>query len=411
MYCFSRLALCLRVFLGGLLWLPFFCITTNAQQTAATSDPLASLRTGSLTVWQSGNASYLDWRAIRVALAKDFPQLHVTYRLVAPQDFISALVWERTQGTLPDVVFVDNRMQANPMIAQQSVVQMIGQPRFAPSRGWWFMMMQGEHPPTALAFVRWLNDDPHWAAPRIPANSLSASDRSQIEAAAASAVQNLDNHIKTNPTMDPDAGLIDLPVQNAVCGNIVELFEPVVRFIFGNGNLAILDIAYNENIHGGQVVCSGPLNTFLVLRKRDDGWKVLLLQQSIPFQLSMNQADNFIRLGLSQGLGVPPGVPTLLEPFDGERQMRFPKQDMSWQQTTPRPAVYLVESQFSCPKCEYKQWSPSSIAFVNPKQYGDAVRMLVPFGQGMQPHRWRIWAVGKDGQIALSEWRTVNFTN
>ena len=37
--------------------------------------------------------------------------------------------------------------------------------------------------------------------------------------------------------------------------------------------------------------------------------------------------------------------------------------------------------------------------------------MPMPFGQGMQPHRWRVWAIGKDGQMALSEWRTVNFTN
>jgi len=410
MYRFSRLVLCLRVFLIGFLWLPFFCITTNAQQQAASPDPFASLRTGSLTVWQSGNASFLDWKAIRVALTKDFPQLRITYRLVDPPDFISALVWERTQGTLPDVVFVDNRLQANPMIAQQSVVEMIGQPRFT-SRGWWFLMMQGQHPPAALAFLRWLDDDPNWTAPHIPANSLSANDRSQIEAVADTAVQNLDHHIKTNSAMDTDAASTALTNQGAGCGNIVELFEPVVRFIFGNGNLAILDIAYNENIRGGQVVCSGPLNTFLVLRKRDDGWKVLLLQQGIPFSLSLRQGDNFARLGLSPGRGVAPDAPTLLEPHDGEQETRSPRQDMSWQQTTPRPAEYLVQSQFCMPKDVEKHWSWSAIAFVNPKQYGDVVRMLMPFGQGMQPHRWRIWAVGKDGQIALSEWRTVNFIN
>jgi hypothetical protein len=51
------------------------------------------------------------------------------------------------------------------------------------------------------------------------------------------------------------------------------------------------------------------------------------------------------------------------------------------------------------------------IYFVDPAQYVDVVKMPMPFGVGKQPHRWRVWAVGKDGQIALSEWRTVNFTN
>jgi len=400
--------LCCIVFLMG----SSLAAVAWGQQPTAPPDPFASLHSGSLTVWESGNASYLDWKAIRVALTKDFPQLRVTFRLVGAQDVVSALAWERTQSTLPDAVFVDNWMQAGPIIAQQSVVELMGQPRFQPSRGWWFLMMQGQHPSTALAFLRWLNDDPQWTSPRIFPSSLTASDKSQIEAAAATAVENIDHHLKTNAVMDPDASIFYIPSQGSRCGNIVEMANPTARFLFGNGKIAIMELAYEENARGGQVVCSGLVHSFLVLRKHDDGWKVLLLQQGLSHLQSVTQAENFVRLGLSPGPGVAPAVPTLLEPFDGERQSRFPKQDISWQQTGVRPAAYLVESQFGMPKVvEQKNWSLPAIIFVNPKQYGDVVRMPTPFGQGMQPHRWRVWVVGKDGQIALSEWRTVNFSN
>jgi hypothetical protein len=63
------------------------------QQPAASADPLASLRTVSLTVWESGHASLLGWGVIQASLTKDFPQLRVTFRLVDAQDFL--LLWLR----------------------------------------------------------------------------------------------------------------------------------------------------------------------------------------------------------------------------------------------------------------------------------------------------------------------------
>jgi hypothetical protein len=63
------------------------------------------------------------------------------------------------------------------------------------------------------------------------------------------------------------------------------------------------------------------------------------------------------------------------------------------------------------PNGDETSYSPAFISIVAAVDYGDTVRIPEPFGMGVQPHRWRIWAIGKDGQVALSEWRTVLFTN
>jgi hypothetical protein len=130
---------------------------------------------------------------------------------------------------------------------------------------------------------------------------------------------------------------------------------------------------------------------------------------SLPQAVSF--ADNFQRLNLAPSPAAAPAIPILLAPYDGAPQTRFPKQEISWQQPLERPAAYIVESRAGVPKNGDVDYGPSMIYLVNPKLYGDIVRIPMPFGVGKQPHRWRICAIGQDGQVALSEWRTVDFTN
>ena len=66
-------------YLGAVAW---------GQPPAASVDPFAGLRSGSLTVWESGRASFLGWHTIQRELSSDFPQLQVTFRLLAAKDFI-----------------------------------------------------------------------------------------------------------------------------------------------------------------------------------------------------------------------------------------------------------------------------------------------------------------------------------
>jgi hypothetical protein len=374
-------------------------------------DEFESLRTGELTVWQSGIRTYLGWEEIEKALRADFPELRVNFRSMDRPAFLGDLAAARSAGALPDVVFVDNWLQAGPMVAQQQAVEMTNRPRFYPSTGWWFQMSAGAHPATAAAFLRWLADSPHWQAPRMSTAGMTESDTEEVASAALISVAGLAGGGSTDSVMDPDAARFDRVGWPGNCGQISGMTLPVVRFLFGNGRLAYTTVSFDARSSGGTVTCGGFMNTFLMLRKRDDGWKVLLRIPTVSLEQAVSLADQFDRLNLSATAGDAPAVPQLVSPSDGERQTRNPKQAISWGQDARRPALYVVEWRYGMPSGAEDSYSASEIVPVRPGDYGNIVRMPTPFGKGVQPHRWRVWAIGKDGQVALSEWRTVVFTN
>jgi hypothetical protein len=387
--------------------------TAPGQQQTAPNDPFASLRSGSLVVWQSGQASYLGWPTIQKELSAEFPQLQVTFRLLPAEDFVAALALAQEQGSLPDAVFVDNWSQGAALVAQQSVMELMGPPRFVPSRGWWFLMQQATHPAAAASFVYWLQDDPH-RRPRFTATlGQTEQDKLEIIAVARNAIQASAGCIGPENIFDRDAAnFSESPGTN--CPGMESVSNVSLFFLYGNPRIAYTDMGYDalidKNVKGTPVRI-GILHSFVVLRKGEQGWRALLLSPVVSTQAAMNLASRFNLLKLSTEISVAPGAPTLLAPSNGDQQDRFPRQDIVWQQGANRPAVYIVEAQFTDPRGIAKYWSDLPITFVDPSRYGDVVRMPMPFGIGKQPHRWRVWAVGKDGQIALSEWRTILFTN
>jgi hypothetical protein len=403
----------------GLLACPSVGAVAWAQRLAVSPDALASLRTGSLVVWASALPErlpeYLRWAAIQAALAKDFPELQVTFRVVAPQSFILELASARAQGTLPDVVFVDNWQQGGPLVAQQSVVQLAGFPRFAPSRGWWFLLQEGKHLDAATAFLGWLEDDPHERLPTSTAPGLTPRDRAEAANVAIKAVMAMAAGSSHTLPLDPEASVRFSPSLGGNCGNDYFVTSPSIEFIFGNGRIAygaLSSIVLTRTVAAGMKACEGTMRSFVVLRKGQDGWKVLLLEPMISDALTLGLANGFNRLHLVSELGVAPSSPLLIAPYDGQLQTRFPKQDISWQQEQPPPAAYVVESQFGLARDgKAVEYGTSMITFVDPGKYREVVRMPMPFGVGMQPHRWRVWAIARDGEVALSEWRTVDFTN
>ena len=395
----------------GSLFCSSLSVVAWGQQPPASSDPFASLRSGSLTVWESYGSQAPNWATAGRVLAADFPQLHVNFRLVAAQDFIYTLALAGAQGSLPDIVYLDNWGQGGPLIESQSVVELLMPTRFPVMHGWWFLMMQGAHPLPALAFLRWLNDDPHWTAPQISTGPMPAIDREQSAAAAVSVVKNLAHNIRTNPAIDPDAALSPLLSMGAGCGNTVDVVNPAVRFIFGNGNLAIAELAFDENVQGGQVICTGLVHAFLVLRKRNNEWKVLYLWPRLPDISMANLLKGFASLPFEKTQGMAPPVPSLITQQDAPQKIGTPHSyELSWRQDQPAPAAYIVERQAANLKGNELTWGQPQITFVNPMQDRNVVSQPMIFAVGV-PMRWRVWAIGKDGQIALSEWRTLQFTN
>ena len=382
----------------------------RANAAALANEELASLRSGELTVWESGSGVLLGWATIQNALKADFPELQVNFRVVDPNDFIGYLAAAKQNGTLPDVAFVDNWRQGAPLVAQQKVVEMMGPARFW-ANGWWFQMSAGPHQATAAAFLRWLEDSPHWQPPRMSTDGMTELDKQQVTSAALLAVAGMAGGGAMDPVMDPDALKVFSLTWGPACGQISRMSFPVTRFLFGNGRLAYAAVASEAMSTSGSSQCSGVMYSFVVLRKRYEGWKVLLLMPHVTLEQAVGFAHQFDQLHLATAEGYAPDAPELLSPFDGESQTRFPKQDVSWRQDVPRPVAYVVESSFGMPSGSLASYSPSRISIVAAIDYGDIVRIPEPFGAGRQPHRWRIWAIGKDGQLALSEWRTVQFIN
>ena len=310
-----------------LRWLgvPLFlllCVFAVGQQRApgmvgSAGDGFESLRTGELTVWQSGIRTYLGWEEIEKALRADFPELRVNFRSMDRPAFLGDLAAARSAGALPDVVFVDNWLEAGPMVAQQRVVEMTNRPRFYPSNGWWFQTSAGAHPATAAAFLRWLVDSPHWQAPRMSTAGMTESDKGEAASAALIAVAGLAGGGSTDSVMDPDAARFDRVGWATNCGHIAGMTLPAVRFLFGNSRLTYTTVSFDARSSGGSVTCGGVINTFLVLRKRDDGWKVLLRIPTVSLEQAVSLADQFDRLNLSTAAGDAPAAPQLISPSDG----------------------------------------------------------------------------------------------
>jgi hypothetical protein len=374
------------------------------------NEELTSLQSGELTVWESGSGVRLGWAAIQNALRSDFPELQVNFRVVDPDEFLGDLATAKQNGTLPDAVFVENWRQGGPLLVQQRVVEMMGPARFR-AAGWWFQMLGGAHQATATAFLRWLEDSPHWQLPRMSTEGMTVLDKQQVTSAALLAVAGMAGGGATDSVMDQDAAKLNRFSWGTACGAISRMSFPVTRFVFGNGRLAYAAVASEARSSGGNVECSGAVYTFLVLRKRREGWRVLLATPRMPLELAVSRAHDFDELGLKTEEDSPPDAPELLAPFDGARQTRDPKESISWRQDVPRPVAYAVEWRYGMPSGDEASYSPSFISIVAAIDYGDIVRIPEPFGAGVQPHRWRIWAIGKDGQVALGEWRTIQFTN
>jgi hypothetical protein len=146
-----------------------------------------------------------------------------------------------------------------------------------------------------------------------------------------------------------------------------------------------------------------------VLRNTGAGWRLLLL---LP-QFSLPQLEEWFQSFDTMGLedSVIESVPqvTLLAPANHAQLPRFPSPDIEWEATGSPLASFVVEWQFS--NLGREQWTWSGIRIMRPVTGETSVRMSAPFGVGMQPHRWRVWAITTNGIASFSEWRIIDFTN
>jgi hypothetical protein len=380
------------------------------------SEAEAALRHGRLSVWvprtfARGLTSlpaaerYHDysWEDLEREFKADFPNFDLRFEELDRDEFVRAMHSSPQELTFPDVAFVDNFSELGPLLRQDAVVQMWGHPRFGRA-GWWVVFGQASNFAAGEAFMLWLSQPLHWTPWRASTHTIDPADVAAVQRLAQEAVQDFANRDTQSlgSIMDPEAAHFEAFGP----GGTPTLLSNDPQLTFGNSRLALVLLAALGEGHE----TFGLRHFGVILRRTEAGWKVWLFlpDQSLPALEQLFQS--FDRLGLEEEAGAQ-GVPkvTLLAPVDHAHLLRSPRPEIEWATVDAPLATYVVESQFSNPRREY--WAPSSIKLVSPVSDEPSVRMRAPFGVGMQPHRWRVWAISKAGIVSTSEWRIIDFTN
>lgn len=170
--------------------------------------------------------------------------------------------------------------------------------------------------------------------------------------------------------------------------------------LWGNERLAFVNslVSYEGDRSIGQK------NILIVLKKPNSAWNLLLLSDYIKIIEELYRQVPELpgrKIGGHEVLA-------LTDPPDQARLARFPRPNIEWSSGGNGVVAYLVDSQFY----GGSNWSGSYLKLIPPDSTGKRnIKVVAPFGVGMQPHRWRVWAIYDTGEALISSWRTINYTN
>lgn len=370
------------------------------------------LRSGQIVVWVSAQPSYYS-SAIATSFAKDFPNGKLVERKVQRESFVSQVQAKPADVPAPDIAFIDNYEQLKPLLDANIVWVAWGESRFA-TRGWWVIFKDTKHLAQAHAFVRWLNRAPGWQ-PRAKNNSISSEAIQTVQETSIAALHHMmsGDQAGLEALLDKDAAP-SRSVQTDPSTQVSDI-QPILTF--GNSRIAFVllaVVASGDNFYGMR-------HMVFILRKQGAGWRILYLAPDVqpntegaPLQgidantLLLHTFDSHI---ISDRAEPPPPAAVLVDPPDRAVLPRFPEPpDIAWRSAAPADAAFIVESQFAGTDDE-ANWSESNLTFAEVSRAAQPFKERAPFGVGAQPHRWRIWTLGRSGAISLTPWRTLIYSN
>ena len=414
----SRRGGCFRPILAGLGLMAsllqarsaFGQTNTVAQPDVVTAP--AALQRGELEVWvpktyvmgRMGDPTArvteaYPWATLLNEFNRDFPEFKLRFKILEREDFLRRFHSAEQNPPYPDVAFVDNGQELDPL-ANNGAVVMSGRSRF-PYNGWWLSLPGSKNVGAGRAFMLWLARSPHWKPWQLGAAAISQGDIAALQAVAKKTIEDIalgDSH-SLSQNMDREACHFDL---RSDPGKKVVSIDPLITF--GNSRLAFIlmsSVGQGEKTFGMEHLA-------LVLRKVGALWKVLVYLPG-PLPRLEDILKSFDRLELENGRPEAVAKISLISPADHARIPRYPRGELEWKPLDLSPAEYVVEHQFGQPGQDL--WSSSSILPISPSRGESLIRMQIPFGVGQQPHRWRVWAISKTGDVSMSDWRTVDFTN
>ena len=391
---------------------------------------LTAMQSGRIVVWISDRAGSYS-RAVAASFATDFPNATLVERHIPQDDFVRQVTSTSPDEPAPDVAFIDNYRELQPLIELKAVLNAWGTSRF-PTNGWWVIFKDTPHLAKASAFVRWLNRAPGWQ-PKAATDALSTQAREAVQKAAVSAFHALmsADHASLENLLDRDAA-----PRRFVPIDAHARFSHITPILtFGNGRIAFVMLS----AVGAGDSFYGLRQMIFIFRNQGDGWRILqmdpnarvpIVNPSAAIELPscntvVSSSSSCLREtedGLPPLLRVfdsrifqertepPPPSAVLVEPADRAVLARFPRPYIAWRSAGTTDATYIVESQYWDPAGE-GNWSVSRLTFADRSRGGEPFRQRAPFGVGKQPHQWRIWTLVPSGAVSVSTWRTVLFSN
>jgi hypothetical protein len=189
--------------------------------------------------------------------------------------------------------------------------------------------------------------------------------------------------------------------------------QPILTF--GNSRIAFVLLAV---IASGDSFYGMPHMIF-ILRNQGTGWRILQIETNAQMPdaegvQGMDATPPLLRAFDSRIVSdraeqLPAAV--LVDPPDRAVLSRFPERpDIAWRSEAPADAYFVVESQYANSGDE-ANWSESNLTFAEISRANQPFRQRAPFGVGAQPHRWRIWTLGRSGVVSLSSWRSLIYRN
>jgi hypothetical protein len=392
-------------------------LTFNLARTAAAGVPqseaaldFAPLRSGQIVVWLSAQPSNYS-SAIATSFAKDFSTSKLVEREIPRESFVSRVKAKTADEPAPDIAFIDNYAQLEPLTNAETVWLAWGEPRFA-THGWWLIFKDTKHLAQAQAFVRWLVRAPGWQ-PRakntsIPTEAIQVVQNTSI--AALHAVMSGDQ-LGLEALLDRDAAR-SRPARADPSAQIKDV-QPILTF--GNSRIAFVLLAV---IASGDSFYGMPHMIF-ILRNQGTGWRILQIETNVQMPdaegvQGIDANPPLLRAFDSRIVGdraeqLPAAV--LVDPPDRAVLSRFPEPpDISWQSEARADAYFIVESQFAN-RGDEANWSESNLTFAETSRATQPFKQRAPFGVGAQPHRWRIWTLGRSGAVSVSLWRILIYRN
>jgi len=384
----------------------FSAISQPATLSANSSNDALSNK--KLSVWISADSSSRDrWQTLFNDLKTDYPSVQVDWKFFAKSMFLQALDDAIKRGQPPDVAFTDNYRLQGPMQQRYPGRVMAGLPRHG-ENGWWTILSTANDPKAAEAFFIWLEQPKNWKPASPVTQLISSADRSTVADIATQTVRAFGDPHPPSDILDHAIGLfswstVRIPSMSDVDSSS---YTPVVDQIGGNSRLAFVAVSSLQQTER----TFGMVHSFLVLRKVESTWKVLLIQPYITWNNMEETLSNFDRIGMTRSATFSVSAVKLLTPVNADYVSRFPRTEIAFQQQGHPGNLVAVESEYS--ERGNTQWTQLHFTIVNNTADSSGIfRMPAPFGVGMQPHRWRVWSISSAGIVTLSEWRTVNFTN